>query len=635
MRKLLLATAVSIAAFGGTFHPTNGTISFGQPASAQGETAAVPQNPLREAYFGDLHLHTTYSFDAYVLMGTKIDPDEAYRFAKGEPVKYLGQDVQRREPLDFLAVTDHSENIGVANEIENPNSPVANSEFGKALKAGIDSAGNGWDRVKKTLPLLFKFMLGGKNGLGPEAKEASDSAWSREIAFANKNYEPGKFTTFIAYEWSSMPGGDNLHRNVIFKGDTAPSPFSSLDSKDPEDLWAWLKKIRASGYEALAIPHNGNASNGLMYDWTKLNGQPIDRAYAEARAENEPLTEISQNKGTSETHPILSPNDEFAGYEIFDQLLISPQYSKPPGSYVRDALSRGLVLQRKLGVNPYKYGFVGASDLHSGLSVSSQADYNGNIGGINQGLGKPSKDQAAGLLGEAADQATTAGFKLIKTAPGNLTGIWAESNTRDSLYNGLRRKETFATTGTKLKFRFFGAWNFNRKLVENQDWIKTAYEQGVPMGGDLPAKPDKVKAPIFAIWAVKDPNTANLDRVQIIKVWEQNGEQEEKIYDVAWSGNRKPDPKTGKLPAVGNTVDLTTGKYTDDIGATELKTVWRDPQFNPNQLAAYYLRVLEIPTPRWSTLLAIQTGLPIPKDAAATIQERGWSSPIWYTPAKL
>ena len=632
MRKILLATAVSLAAIGGSV--ADGNLSLVQPAFAQG-SETVPQNPLRDAYYGDLHLHTTYSFDAYVLMGTKVDPDAAYRFAKGEPVTYLGQPVQRREPLDFLAVTDHSENIGVANEIENPDSAVAKSQFGKDLKAGLDTAGNGWDRVTKTLPLLFKFMLGAKNQLGPEAKTAADSAWAREVTFANKNYEPGKFTTFIAYEWSSMPGGANLHRNVIFKGDKAPSPFSSLDSKDPEDLWAWLNKIRADGYEALAIPHNGNASNGLMYDWTTLSGKPIDRAYAETRAENEPLTEISQNKGTSETHPILSPNDEFANYEIFDQLLISPQFSTPQGSYVRDALSRGLVLQHKLGVNPYKYGFVGASDLHSGLSVSAQADYGGNIGGINQGPGRPDKEQAAGLLNLAGDKGVTAGFKLLKTAPGNLTGIWAESNTRDSLYNGLRRKETFATTGTKLKFRFFGAWDFNRKFVERQDWIKAAYSEGVPMGGELPAKPGKVRAPTFAIWAVKDPNSANLDRVQVVKVWESNGKQEEKIYDVAWSGSRKPDPKTGKLPPVGSTVDLTTGKYTNDIGATELKTVWRDPQFNPNQLAAYYLRVLEIPTPRWSTLLAIQTGLPIPKDAAATIQERGWSSPIWYTPAKI
>jgi len=634
MRRLLLTTTVSFLALAAFVHPVDDPRNFIAAAFAQ--PGDVKQNPERDAYYGDLHLHTTYSFDAYVLMGTKVDPDQAYRFAKGEPVDYLGEKVQRREPLDFLAVTDHSENIGVANETENPSSELMQTEWGKTFKKDLDSQGTTLaERMQNGFKMLAKYFLTATRIGGPPVQRVEDSAWQREMAIANRNYEPGKFTTFIAYEYTSMQDGANLHRNVIFRGNTAPSPFSSQDSRKPEDLWKWLEKIRKDGYEALAIPHNGNASNGLMYDWTTLDGRPIDRAYAQLSADNEPLTEISQNKGSSDTHPILSPNDEFANFELFDTLLVSPQPSKPQGSYVRDALSRGLIIERKVGVNPYKYGIEGSSDLHSGLSVSSQEDYAGNIGGINQGGGRPSKEQAAGILGQAGDKGAVAGFSMLRTTSGNLTGIWAESNTRESLYAGLRRKETFATSGTKLKFRFFGSWGFNRGLLDSDDWVKTAYASGVPMGGDLPAEPASATAPSFAIWAVKDPNSANLDRVQVIKVWEDNGQQKEKIFDVAWSGNRKIDAASGKLPAVGNTVNLGTGKYTNDIGAAELKSVWTDPEFNPNHLAAYYLRVLEIPTPRWSTLLAIRNGLPLPKTAALTEQQRGWSSPIWYTPAKL
>ncbi len=630
MRKVFLTSTVSVLAL--VALTLDATHTFVPEALAQ--PVEIKQNPERDAYYGDLHLHTTYSFDAYVLMGTKVDPDQAYRFAKGEPVDYLGEKVQRREPLDFLAVTDHSENIGVAMETEHPDSALMQTEWGKGLKKDIDSQGTTIaERFKNGFAMLAKYFLANSRVGGPAAQQTEDSAWKRDMDFANRNYEPGKFTTFVAYEYTAMTNGANLHRNVIFRGDTAPSPFSSQDSQKPEDLWKWLEKIRKDGYEARAIPHNGNASNGLMYDWTTLDGRPIDRAYAQLSADNEPLSEIAQNKGSSDTHPILSPNDEFANFELFDTLLVSPQPSKPQGSYVRDALSRGLIIERKVGVNPYKYGIEGSSDLHSGLSVSAQEDYAGNIGGINQGLGQPTKEQAAGILGQAGDKGAVAGFSMLRTTSGNLTGIWAESNTRESLYDGLRRKETFATSGTKLKFRFFGGWGFDNKLLGNEDWVKAAYADGVPMGGDLPAAPGKKKVPSFAIWADKDPNSANLDRVQVIKVWEDNGQQKEKIFDVAWSGDRKIDRKTGKLPAVGNPVALSTGKYTNDSGAAELQAVWTDREFNPNHLAAYYLRVLEIPTPRWSTLLAIKNGLPLPTTAALTEQQRGWSSPIWYTPA--
>jgi hypothetical protein len=614
---LLAATYISATAGCGN------AMAADQPAIAH---AAVPENPLRNAYFGDLHLHTSYSFDAYVLMGTKADPETAYRFARGEPVEYLGQMVQRGEPLDFLAVTDHAENIGVFNQLDDPNSAVSKSEQGKALRQALD-AGSSADAH---LGLMKQFFALREHGLPPELQAIPASAWDREISMANHYYEPGKFTTFIAYEWTSFPNGANLHRNVIFKGDSAPAPFSSMDSQNPEDLWTWLEKIRKQGHEAIAIPHNGNASNGLMYDWTTLDGRPIDRAYATLSQANEPLTEISQNKGSSETHPMLSPNDEFANFEIYDHLLASTQPSKPQGSYVRDALSRGLLLQRIVGVNPYKFGVEGGSDLHGALSVSSQSEYGGNMAGANLGGGRPTKEQAAGLLSNSTG-GPSALTPLITTA-GNLTGAWAESNTRESLYNAFRRKETFATTGTKLKVRFFGGWNLRESLVGRSDWVKTAYERAVPMGADLPSNASRATAPSFILWAVKDPDAGNLDRIQVIKVWEENNHQKEKIFDVVWSGHRQPDPKTGKIGSVGSTVDLSTGKYTNTIGAAELRSVWTDPEFNPAHLAAYYLRVLEIPTPRWSTLLAIQNGLPIPKGIDATEQQRAWSSPIWYTP---
>jgi Protein of unknown function (DUF3604) len=610
------------------------TSYFCQPLALADQTSAsVSVSPLRDAYYGDLHLHTSYSLDAYVFLGTKVDPDEAYRFARGDTVEYLGQSARRREPLDFLAVTDHAENMGVLDELEDPNSVVSKSAMGRTLSRTLKAATlpDGTRDDNYTMPVVEAYGVG--NGVGqanplpPKLQQQSIAAWQREMNFANQYYQPGRFTTFIAYEWTSMGAdanekGYSIHRNVIFKGNSAPYPFSSFDSRKPEDLWTWLEKIRAQGYEALAIPHNGNVSNGLMYDWVQSDGRPIDQAYAQERQANEPLSEISQIKGTSETHPLLSPSDEFASYETLDRISMS----EAAGSFLRDALSRGLVLERKVGANPYKYGFVGGSDFHGGLSVSSQADVNGsqrpNIGG-----GRKTKAEAAAVL-----SGTDFASKFLRTlTAGNLTGVWAESNTRESIYAALRRRETFATTGTRLRFRFFGGWSYDNNLLRRKDWVAAAYAKGVPMGGDLPAKPPKA-TPRFAIWAVKDPNSGNLDRVQIIKVWEKDGQQQEKVFDVAWSRQRSPDPRTGKLPVVGNTVNLKTGDYTNDIGAAELKAVWTDPEFDPQSFAAYYLRILEIPTPRWSTLLGVQNGLPLPSDVPATEQQRGWSSPIWYTP---
>jgi hypothetical protein len=579
----------------------------------------------RQAYYGDLHLHTSYSFDAYVLFGAQVDPDAAYRFARGESVNFLGGTAKRGEPLDFLAVTDHSENIGVFNSLDDPESDFSKSEAGKAFKANPAKA-------------FFDAISSGKLASGKlledvkDAKVLSQSAWAREVEAANRNYRPGVFTTFIAYEWTSMPDGQNLHRNVIFRGEKAPNPFTSVDSPRPEDLWAWLDKIRNDGYEALAIPHNSNASNGLMFDWNDSNGRPIDQAYAEERARDEPLVEIAQNKGASETHPVLSPNDEFSNFEFYDHLLISQKKSKPEGSYVRDALGRGLeIAERTGGVNPYKFGVVGASDFHNGLSTSSEEAYVGTIGGVDPTRPLPDVNDFFKNFGEARKAVAA---NVYENSSGNLTGVWAEENTRGSLFDAFRRKETFATSGTRLKPRFFGGWGYQSSITKDSNWVNRAYAEGVPMGGDLPAKPAKARAPTFIAWGVKDPNGANLDRLQVVKIWLQDGKHVERIYNVALSGNRKVDPKSGKAPAVGNTVDLKTATYKNTIGATELSAVWRDPDFNPDAPAAYYLRVLEIPTPRWSTIVSIKRGEPLPPEVPATLQERAWSSPIWFVPGK-
>lgn len=588
--------------------------------SAPGLAAEAPQvtvNPLRQAYFGDLHLHTSYSLDTYLGGAMGVDPDTAYRFARGEVVDYNGQPMQRREPLDFLAVTDHIEGLGIANELDDPESKLSRSAVGQALRAVVEAmtgadgradVENFLDKPREyndLLELSQAYAWGRKNELPEELRPASAAAWTRSVEFANRNYRPGRFTTFVAYEWTSAADGANLHRNVIFRGHATPAPFTAWDSRHPEALWDWLDAIRKQGFEALAIPHNGNASDGLMFAWLDSASGYIDRRYAEQRQANEPLGEISQNKGASETHPLLSPNDEFANYEIFDYMEGDRRHpGRPAGSYLRDALSRGLVLQREVGVNPYKYGFAGASDLHSGLSVSAQADYAGSYYKPNIAAGRPSQAEAASIL--------TVGSRRVEqnrqTMPGSLTGVWAESNTRESIYDALRRRETFATTGTRLQVRFFGGWELTDALLNSEKWIQAAYQRGVPMGGDLPAPPAGAGAPAFVIWASKDPAGANLDRLQVIKVWEDAGQQQERVFDVAVSQSKNA------------------------AGSPELKVVWKDPAFEPQQLAAYYVRILEIPSPRWTTLLAAEAGVPVPGDVPASIQQRGWSSPIWYTP---
>jgi hypothetical protein len=440
-------------------------------------------------------------------------------------------------------------------------------------------------------------------------------------------------------------GKYNLHRNVFFNSDHAPLPFTSADSSKPEDLWTYLEKVRGQGIDVLAIPHNGNVSGGLMYDWNDSSGRPIDEQYAQRRALNEPLTEITQNKGTSDTVPELSPTDEFANFEIFDHLLTYPNVkSNPNGSYIRQAFGRGLVIESKVGVNPYKYGVVGATDIHNGLSTSEESAFASFPFGIDPKTMLPRGEEAKIALGIKKVPAVLDMDAVVNHLPpttedtlmfssGGVTGVWAEQNSRNAIFAALKRKETFATSGTRIRVRLFGGWNYDAKMIEDGGWVGKAYAEGVPMGSDLPAKPASATAPKFVVQAVKDPDGANLDRIQIIKLWLDGGSYKEKLFDVALSGNRKDNPKTGKAPSVGNTVNLKTGGYRNTIGASVLTAVWQDPEFDASKPAVYYARTLEIPTPRWSTLLAVKNHLPIPKSVAATIQERAWTSPVWFTPS--
>ena len=558
----------------------------------------------KKPFYGDLHLHTGFSFDAWAAMGTRTTPDDAYRFARGETVDWQGRRVRRRDPLDFLAVTDHAEFMGVMNQLEDPNSPLSRNEIGRSFQANRATLFN------TMFALIFQ------NRPVPEglnAPAAMASAWARQIEAANANYRPGKFTTLIGYEWTAQvtSGAYNLHRNVIFNSDRAPLPFSSVDSSRPEDLWTWLDVLKDQGVEAIAIPHNSNGSGGLMFDWLMGDGRPIDAAYARRRAAHEPLIELVQNKGQSETTPSLSPNDEFANFEVYDYLIVEGRNgvrSFVQGSYARQALGRGLVLGERLGANPFRFGFVGGTDFHNGLSTSREDAYAGGIFGIDPETTQPDRETARRVLspnpiaGAPPDAAWSSG---------GLTGVWAEENTRPAIFAALKRRESFATSGTRLRVRLFGGWSFPATPFARSNWPDAAQRTGVTMGSDLPARPAGAAAPRFLLWAAKDPEGADLERLQIIKVWAKAGDAQEKIFDVVRAG---ANPKK--------------------TGAAELTADWSDPEFDPALPAVYYLRALEMPTPRWSALLAGRYSLPPASGVPASIQERGWTSPIWYTPAR-
>lgn len=596
-------------------------------------------NPLKNVYFGEQHMHTRNSFDAFTA-GVSATWDDAYNFAKGKEIKLStsGEKMKRRTPYDFVAITDHSEYYGVLKEFKNSESDLSKSDFAKQVVAGVEDPSKAGPAVQKLIQTLVQNEPLAEY-VTPELRRGM---WQKFIKTADKHNEPGKFTALYAYEWTSIPNGANMHRNVFFREKPPRAPFSSFDSVLPEDLWTYLEIQRTQeGIDCFAIPHNSNVSDGWMFSEQKFIGTPknkvyssrnlgatMDARYARRQNENEPLFEIHQTKGNSEAHPWLSPNDEFAKFEQFPSLISLDSASQIKGGYYRQGLVEGMRLESEMGFNPYKMGVVGGADVHSGYQGNEEWDWKGAHGTLDD---TPQKrlNPVPNATGENGSTVSSAGT----------TAVWATENTRAGIFEGMQSKETYGTTGTMIRLRFFGGWDYPGNLTEDKDFVKNAYAGGVPMGRDLPARKgkDRAKAPTFAVWALKDPESGNLDRIQIIKGWSspRTGFAAEKIYDVAWSDNRTINPDTGKLPLVGNTVDIKTAKYTNDIGDSQLSTVWTDPDFDPTIKAVYYVRVLEIPTPRWSTYDAVALGVDPPVGVPATINERAYSSPIWYTPSGM
>ncbi|HXX56830.1 MAG TPA: DUF3604 domain-containing protein [Thermodesulfovibrionales bacterium] len=585
-------------------------------------SAVAQPNPERNAYFGETHQHTSWSVDAWLFGNHITGPADALHYAQGQTIKHpLGYDIKIETPLDFMGVTDHSEYVGITKAANTPGSAV--SKLPEAQGLILKDPKNPQDVLK-----VFMYLVSLVNKPPIKAfmtPEVAGSIWKENVKIAEENNHPGKFTAFCSYEYTSQVNFRNLHRNIFFRdcAKVPEMPYSMLDSWHPEDLWAWMDTQRKAGNELLAISHNANLSDGWMYP-TDMDsfGRPIDAAWAATRDRNERLVEIKQIKGQSETHPLLSPNDEFANYEIMSFLIGLPDTSgRIPhivGSYARQALKDGLTMQDTRGYNPYKFGIVSGSDSHNTGTPYRQNNFYGGHG-INDGT---IETRMSGHL--------FTGMDVRLENPAGVTGVWAEENTRASLWDAMYRKETFGTSGPHIKVRFFGGWDYNAATMKGKGWVKAAYNRGVPMGGDLP--PAKAKAPSFVVWAVKDPTSGNLDRIQIVKGWTKNGQSFEKIFDVVWSGNRKIN-RAGVLPPIQSTVDIDKATYSNTVGSTELKTVWTDPEFDASLHTFYYARVLEIPTPRWSTIQARQIGIAPPDNVSATVQERAWSSPIWYTPS--
>jgi Protein of unknown function (DUF3604) len=585
-----------------------------------------------QVFFGDTHLHTSYSTDAG-MVGNTLGPEEAYRFARGETVtSSTGLPARLGRPLDFLVVSDHSENLGLAPAIAESNPELLKNEWGKMehdlVKSGQDGAIKAYENWMAT--------TGKRVDPLKEMSGLSKTMWQKITAAAEKYNDPGHFTAFIGYEWTSMPDGNNLHRNIIFRDgkDKADQiiPFSQYDSFDAEELWKWMDAYeKKTGGKLLAIPHNGNLSNGLMFDdVTFTDKKPLDRSYAERRSRWEPIYEVTQMKGDGETHPMLSPGDAFANYERWDKASFGPQPKTKemiPREYAREAYKRGMAYEAKLGVNPFKFGMIGSTDSHTSLSTTEESNFFGKVVPL-----EPTNDPIR-FEEVIAGRPAPKGYQIparFTTAAG-LAAVWARENTREALWDSMSRKEVFATTGTRMVVRVFGGFGFTKADLDRSDFAKHGYDDGVPMGGDLKSAPAG-KAPSLLIRAVRDPDGANLDRVQVIKGWmDAAGKLNEKVYDVAWSGNRKAGPD-GKVPPVGNTVNVKDASYTNSIGAPYLSAYWKDPTFKASERAFYYVRVLEIPTPRWTTFDAKFFKVALPTDVPPSAQERAYTSPIWYTP---
>jgi hypothetical protein len=598
-----------------------------------------PTRPL----FGDTHLHTSNSGDAFTA-GARLTPEDAYRFARGEEVvSSTGIPVKLSRPLDFLVVTDHAEGLGLMQEVYKGNPSFVSDPtlagWSKAMQQGGEAAATAQGEVTKaqamgTLPGPLK----DPTIVGPVMK----SVWQQYTATAEKYNEPGRFTAMIGYEWTSVPGGNNLHRNVMFRDgkDKADQvfPFSSWNSEDPEKLWEWMAQYeQKTGGKLLAIAHNANLSNGRMFELQTFTGSPLTRDYAERRARWEALQEIVQTKGNSETHPLISPNDEFAGdlgvagWEYGNLTLTDKPLSKEmmPTSYLRAGLMRGLEQEAKLGVNPFKFGIVGSTDVHNSLMAIEEDNFFGKLP-----IQEPSPHRWEHLSKES-DWKEGVPKKSRYTwhyLGAGYAAVWATENTREAIWDAMKRKEVYGTSGTRLTLRFFGGWDYTPSDLKNRNFAWVGYQKGVPMGGDL-AKAPAGKAPTFLVAAMKDPLFGNLDRLQIVKGWlGKDGKAQEKVYDVAWGDADKRQPVNGRLPPVGNTVDVASATWTNTIGDPELAAVWTDPDFDPAQRAFYYARAIEIPTPRWTAYDQVRFGVKMSPEVPMTQQERAWSSPIWYTP---
>ena len=630
---LFALAAAALAHDAGTPDPKNAERLAKKPAYSPYVGRDYPTRPL----FGDTHLHTSFSMDAGAF-GARVGPRDAYRFARGEELNSSsGQPVKLARPLDFLVVTDHSDNMGFFPDLFAGKAEVLADPTGRRWYDMIQ-AGKGGEAA---IDIIVQFSQGTfpKNLMYFPGTRAYKGAWQETIDAAEKYNEPGRFTAFIGFEWTSNTGGNNLHRNVIFRdnGDKASQvePFTvypPLGSDNPRDLWKWMAAYeQKTGGSVLAIAHNGNLSNGRMFPLIEsFTNKAVDKPYVEQRAKWERLYEVTQTKGTGEAHPVLSPNDEFAAFELWDKGNLDGSVAKTKEmlefEYARSALQNGLKLEKELGTNPYKFGMVGSSDAHTGLSALEEDNFFGKT--------TPQEPSPHRLTATFINNAKT-GVKIMDWEVGSsgYAAVWANENTRASIWDAMQRKETYATTGPRMAVRLFGGWDFVAADATDRQPARIGYAKGVPMGGDLSNAPAG-KVPTFLAAALKDPIGANLDRYQIVKGWlDKSGKLHEKVYDVAWSGGRKADAN-GKLPSVGTSVDVANANWSNTIGAPELIAVWRDPEFDPAQAAFYYGRVIEIPTPRWTAYDVKRFGNKPLEGTAMTLTERAYTSPIWYTPKR-
>lgn len=581
-----------------------------------------------QVYWGDTHLHTAISVDAGTMC--RVGQEDAFRFARGEEVTTThGLRVKLSRPLDFLVVSDHSEMYGLMPQLLKGNAEILATEMGKKWYDMISSGDK--DQIFAAAMEIVDSLSKDKPPI--KSDKVVKNSWNAYTALADQYNEPGRFTALIGYEWTAI-GGYNLHRNVVFRGDSSVAnqtvPFSQFDSKNPEDLWAELQRFEdKTNDEVLAIPHNGNLSNGRMFNVETFSGKPLTREIAELRSRYEPIVEVTQIKGDGEAHPFLSPADEFADFDTWDRSNLNGTEAKEKSmlqyEYAREALKTGLALEESIGVNPYKFGMIGSTDAHTAFAAVEEENFFGKHSGV-----EPEEHRWEHVVIEAPDpQYTILGWQQ---ASGGYAGIWATENTREALFDAMMRKETYATTGSRMTVRFFGGWEFSESDTHTRLPADAGYRKGVPMGGDLHNAPAGATAPNFLVAAMKDPYSGNLDRIQIIKGWlDSNGKTKEKVYDVVWSDDRKIG-SDGKVPAVGNTVDVANATWKNSIGSPELITVWTDPNFDPKESAFYYARVIEIPTPRWTAYEAKRFGVKMTKNVPMTVQERGYTSPIWYTP---